>query len=101
MFRSVEFFFVNRRVWNHLRRIEHAQLHPRREQPDQRGVNLAFFQESLLICIEVGLVVVIVFYFCEVNTLVIHAALHGQRRSFRLGLGEVMIPEDVDDCVAI
>ncbi len=101
MLRSIEFFFVNRRVRNHLRRIEHAQLHSRREQPNQRSVNLAFFQDSLLICVEVRLVVVIVLYLCEVNALVIHAALHGQGRGFRLGLGEVMIPENVDDRVAI
>ncbi len=59
------------------------------------------FKKSLLIGVEVGLVVVIVLYLCEVNALVIHASLHGQRGGFRLGLGEVMIPEDVDDCVAI
>src|ERR1019366_5408082 len=50
---------------------------------------------------EVGFVVVIVFYLGEVNALVIHAALYGQRRSFRLGLGEMMIPKNVDDCLAI
>ena len=43
----------------------------------------------------------IVLYLCEVNALVIHAALHGQRRGFSLGLGEVMIAENVDDCFAI
>ena len=75
MFRTVEFFFVDLRIWNHLRRIEHAQLHPRGEQSNERGINLALFQNAFFVGIHIRFVIVIVGDLCkEVYALVVHAA---------------------------
>ena len=43
----------------------------------------------------------IVFDFGEVHALIVHAPLNGQSGSLRLGLGEVMVTKNVDDCVAV
>src|SRR5271165_4694785 len=102
MFRAVEQFRVNLRIRVHLRRIEHTQLDSRRVQADQGSVDLVLGQDSLLIGVEVGLVVVVVFHLgYEIHALIVNAALQSQSRSLGLGLGEVMVAVDVDDRLAI
>ena len=78
-----------------------AQLHPRREQPDERSIDLALLQESLLVCVVVRPVIVIVLNLREVNALIIHTPLNSERRRFRLGPREFMIAKNVDDCIAV
>ena len=55
MFGAVEFLLVDLGEGNHVRRVEHAELDARGEQADERGVQCAFRQVSLLHCIDVGL----------------------------------------------
>ena len=43
----------------------------------------------------------VVLHFSEIYALIVHAALQGQSRSLRLGLGEVMVTIDVNDRFAI
>ena len=47
-----ELALVDLGVGHHLRRIEHAELDARREQADQRNVDVALLQEALLHGIE-------------------------------------------------
>ena len=74
---TVEFLFVDLCIWNHLGRVEHAQLDACRVQPDQCGINVTFFQEALLVSVQVRLVVAIVLNVCVIQALVVHPALDG------------------------
>ena len=98
---TVELLFVDLCIRNHLRGIEHAKLHTCCEQSNQGRVDVALLQKALVVSVEVGLVVAIVFDVRVVQAFVIHAALDGQGGSFRLRLGEVVIAKDVDDGGAV
>jgi hypothetical protein len=82
------------------RRIELAQLHPRREQP-MSAVSISLPSRIPACCVVVWPVIVIVFDLGEVNALIIHTPLNSERGRFRLGPGEFMIAKNVDDCIAV
>ena len=64
-------------VGNHLWRVEHAQLHARGKQADERRVDLALLQVALLDGVEIRLVIVVVLDHesLPVDALVVHAAM--------------------------
>src|SRR5215813_490409 len=99
---TIEQFFINLRVRHHFGWIEQAQLHSRRKEPNQRRIDFALFQNSLFIGIKVWSVIVVVFYLGEkIHAFVVHTTPQRQRGGFGLGLGEVMISKNVQNCAAI
>ncbi len=55
MFGAVEFLLIDLGEGNHVRRVEHAELDARGEQADERRVQCAFRQVSLLHSVDIGL----------------------------------------------
>ncbi len=55
MFGAVKFLLIDLGVGNHVRRIEHAELDARGEQANERCVQCALRQVSLLHRIDIGL----------------------------------------------
>ena len=99
---AVEFLFVNLRIRNHLRGIEHSETHSGGEQANERSVHRAFRQISLLHSFNVGLVVVVVFYLREkIDALVVHAALERNGRGLRLSWTVTVTLKDIVDSAAV
>ncbi len=95
-------FAIDFRVWHPVGRIEHAQLHPRREQAHQRRVHRALAEISLLHGFDIRLVIVIVIHLRhEVDALVVHAARQRDRRCLRLGRPVMMPCKNIDHRAAI
>src|SRR3954469_14517558 len=73
MFSAVQLFFIDLRVSDHFRRIEHAESNPRGEEANECGIESALGQISLLNGIDIGFLDGIAEARSEGNALVVHA----------------------------
>jgi len=98
---TVEELFINFGEGHHPRRIEHAELDPGREEPHQRKIQFALFQETLLHSVDVGVIVAVVIHFLVGIALIVHAPLDRKRGAFGSRLHEVVVAGNVDDRIAV
>ena len=99
---AVEELLVDVVVGHHGGRVEHAELNARGEEADERSIDLALLQVTLLDGFDVGRVVVIVSDFAdEVDAFVVHAGLEADGGSFGLAGLVVVAAVDVAHSLAV
>src|SRR5690349_19776178 len=101
MWRAVQFLLIDLCVGHHVGRVEHAELDSRGEETNQRCVEYALRQITLLNGIDVRFFNRIAKTRSKCDAFVVHAANDRDRRALRLSGTITMICGNISDCVAI
>src|SRR5690242_1373438 len=101
MFRAVEFLLIDFRVRDHVRRIKHAEPDAGGEQANECGIEITFWEISLLNSVDIGFLDRFTESGSEGDALVVHTANDGNGGALRLRWTVAMVGSDVSDGVTV